>query len=258
MTEDETRAYEPDSKRSDAQRLHRLELTRLFRERPLPDDELLLNLGLFNRSSMVAKLLFLDEAYRLIKPIPGVIMEFGIWWGNNVVTFENLRAVHEPFNQTRRIIGFDTFAGYANVSSEKDIQSETIKEGAYSVSEGYKPYLDAVMQFHEQENVLGHLGKNETISGDVIDTVPQYFVDHPETIVALACFDLACYEPTKACLEALMPHLVPGSVIMFDELNNAKYPGETVAFKELMGDFKYRIRRSEYFPDRTFLTLKGK
>jgi hypothetical protein len=256
MGNEKAETYEPDSKRSEAQREHRAELVRLFQDRPMADDELLLNLGLFTRSSMVAKLLFLDEAYRLIKGIPGVIMEFGLWWGNNLVAFENLRAVHEPFNQTRRIIGFDTFTGYANISSENDIRSETIKEGAYSVSEGYKPYLDALMRFHEAENVLGNLKRNETVAGDVVATVPQYFLDHPETIVALACFDLACYEPTKTCLSAIRPHLVPGSVIMFDELNNTKYPGETVAFKEFIGGIKYDIHRSTYFPDRTFVVLR--
>src|SRR6188768_4162623 len=79
----------------------RQKLLKLFAERPLPDDELLVNLGLYIRSGALAKMLFLNELYEKIVPIPGVICEFGVWWGQSLVMFENLRAVHEPYNHTR-------------------------------------------------------------------------------------------------------------------------------------------------------------
>lgn len=80
------------------------------------DEHLMVSLGLFMRSSALTKILFVHELYSLIKDIPGVIMEFGCWWGQNLILFENLRAIYEPFNQARRIIGFDTFQGYVNFS----------------------------------------------------------------------------------------------------------------------------------------------
>ena len=42
------------------------------------------------------------------------ILEFGTRFGHNLVVFENLRAIYEPFNKTREIVGFDTFEGYKN------------------------------------------------------------------------------------------------------------------------------------------------
>jgi hypothetical protein len=103
-------------------------LYKLFAERPMPDDQLLVNLGLYMRSSALTKILFINELYEIILDIPGVIMEFGIWWGQNLILFENLRAIYEPFNRSRRIIGFDTFRGYPEIS-EKDVPSDTIKRG---------------------------------------------------------------------------------------------------------------------------------
>jgi hypothetical protein len=94
------------------------------------------------------------------------------------------------------------------------------------------------------------------VEGDVARTVPAYFRDHPETIVALAYFDLAVYEPTKACLLAIKPHLVSGSVIMLDEFNSRDYPGETVAFKEVFRDVPVTFQRSRYMTDRTFLVVR--
>src|SRR5947209_4438190 len=101
--------YAPHTRASDVQQRARQKLNQLFADRPLPDEELLLNFGLYMRSSAFAKLLFLQECYQKIVPLPGVIMVFGAWWGQDVVTLHNLRAVYEPYHYLRKVIGFDTF-----------------------------------------------------------------------------------------------------------------------------------------------------
>ena len=74
-------------------------------------------------------------------------------------------------------------------------------------------------------------------------TVPSYLKENPETIVALAYFDLDLYKPTKECLKAILPHLTKGSVLGFDEVGFHSLPGETAALKEVLGLDKYRIQR---------------
>lgn len=242
--------YTQETKSSPEKMAQREVLYRLFEERPMPDDQLLINLGLYMRSSALVKLLFLNELYEMIAPVPGVIVEFGTWWGQNLVIFEHLRAVYEPFNQNRRIIGFDTFKGYQNVGG-KDVKSDTIKEGGYTVSRGYRRYLEKLIEFHEKDNVLANVKKHSLVEGDVTRTVPRFFRENPATIVALAYFDLALYKPTLACLKALKPHLIKGSVIMFDELNSRDYPGETLAFKEVFTRGELTLKRSRFMTDRT-------
>lgn len=248
-------AYTQETKSSAAQVAHREELYRLFRERPMPDDQLLTTMGLYMRSSALAKILFVNEAYQLILNQPGVIMEFGTWWGQNLVLFENLRAIYEPFNQSRRVIGFDTFAGYQTISAQ-DRESETIKLGGYAVSQGYASYLEALIDYHEKNNVLANVKKHRIVTGNVIETAPKFFAENPETVVALAYFDMAVYEPTRVCLEALKPHLVRGSVLMLDELNSSEYPGETVAFREVFRDHRFRFQKSQFMTDRTFIIVE--
>jgi len=253
-SKDKVSGYRLESKASDSEMQFRERLYELFNQRPMPDEQFMLNLGLYMRSSMVAKLLFLNEAYQMIRNIPGVIMEFGVWWGQNLILFENLRAVYEPFNHTRRVIGFDTFSGYSSISKQ-DKESETIKAGGYSVTEGYQKYLDELLDFHEKNNVLKGVKKHLTVAGDATKTVPEYFKNHPETVVALAYLDLAIYEPTKACLQALKKQVIPGSVIVMDEFNHQDYPGATLAFKEVFGATKYEAIRSDYMTDRTFIRI---
>jgi hypothetical protein len=229
----------------------RQELNSLFQASPLPVDDLLVNLPLYMRSSTVAKLLWIDEVYRLIIDTPGIVVEFGTWWGANLALFESLRAVYEPYNYTRRIVGFDTFEGYSQPTTD-DGKTEFVGAGRFAVGMSYLDHLRALMDYHEAENPMGHIPKYELVAGDVSTTLPQFLKRRPETIIALAYFDLQLYEPTRDCLTAIQPFLVPGSVIAMDELNAVEYPGETVAFREVLHDSSYTLRRSRYLPDRSY------
>lgn len=226
-------------------------LLRLFRERPISDEELLVNLCLYMRSGALAKILFLNEMYQKIIDLPGVICEFGIWWGQSLAVFENLRAVYEPYNHTRRVIGFDTFAGYSGIG-EADKRSSTIAEGVYGVPAGYEAFLDELLSYHEEENVMSHIRKHELVKGDATVSAGRWFESNPEALVALAFFDMALYEPTKAGLEAIRPRLIKGSVIAFDEFGNKGYPGETRAALEVLGTENFEIHRSRFLPDRCY------
>lgn len=89
-----------------------------LRSSSIPDSELMDNLGLFLRRQNLARLLFMDQIYKMILDVHGVVMEFGVRWGQNISLFQNLRAIYEPFNYNHKIIGFDTFDGFPGVSSE--------------------------------------------------------------------------------------------------------------------------------------------
>jgi hypothetical protein len=246
-------AYQQQTRGSEAQIKGRQQLVQLFQQSPLPVDQLLINLGLYMRSGAFAKMLFLDEIYRQILTVPGDVIEFGTWWGQSLVTFLNLRAVHEPYSP-RKVIGFDTFAGYPK-PGEHDRLSETIKEGGYNVSDDYQEYLTRLLAYHEQENVMAHRKKFELVRGNAIETVPKFFAERPEQIVALAFFDMALYEPTKQALLSIKDRLVKGSVLALDEFNDPEYPGETEAVREVIGLRSCEFRRSKYLPDRTYAVI---
>jgi len=227
---------------SDDERAHRSEMVDLLRSAPIPNDQLLSNLGLFLESKNLARILFMDFLFRQIVPVHGVVMEFGTRWGQNVALFAALRGIYDPFNRHRKIIGFDTFEGFPEITPE-DGSSSIMHEGNLAVPEDYQSFLDTVLESHEQLNPLAHLRKFELRAGDATVELPRYLEDAPETIVALAYFDLDLYEPTRQCLEILRPRLVRGSVLGFDELNDPDSPGETLALMEVFGLDHVRLRR---------------
>ena len=172
---------------------------------------MLVNLGLYLRSTQLAKVLYSTNSTKELSHLPGIVVEFGVWWGANLALFESFRSVYEPYNWTRKVVGFDTLKGYPSIAS-KDGTSAYAKVGGYTVTEGYEEYLGRMLDAHEADNVMSHIKKYDLVKGDVLETVDGYFVDNPETIIALAYFDLALYEPTKKCLEAIRPHLMRGSI----------------------------------------------
>src|SRR5436190_1852092 len=120
----------------------------LLKSAPLPEDELLPNLGLFLSSKSLSRVLFFYEIYRKILNTHGVIMEFGVRWGQTLAILSALRGIFEPFNRHRKIIGFDTFEGFKGVS-DKDGKQGKIGEGHFSVSENYEDYLAKILSIQE-------------------------------------------------------------------------------------------------------------
>jgi hypothetical protein len=163
--------------------------------------------------------------------------------------------MYEPHNYLRKIVGFDTFAGFPAVH-EKDGVSEDVRVGGYGVTQGYERYLTELLDCHEQENPTPDMKKYELVKGDAAVELETYLRAHPETIVALAYFDLDLYEPTRRCLELLRDHVTRGTVIGFDELNMGDFPGETVALRETLGLSRYRIQRSPISGRRSFLVIE--
>lgn len=226
----------------------------LFKECPIPDFEFLSNLGLFIKRQDLSRIFVMHELYKKILDVNGIIIEFGVRWGQNLALFESFRGIYEPYNYTRKIIGFDTFSGFPSIHP-KDGYSEIIKPGAYSVTKDYDIYLEKILSFHESESPIPHIQKFQLIKGDAMIELKKYLEEHPETIVALAYFDFDLYEPTKKCLELIESHLTKGSVIGFDELNYSDYPGETLALKEVFGLNKYKIHRFNFSPSESYITI---
>jgi hypothetical protein len=216
-----------------------------FAQCPIPPKELLFNLGLFLSRQALSRILFMNELYQRIIPVHGIVAEFGVRWGQNLALFSSFRGIYEPYNFTRKIVGFDTFSGFPSVSRDDDGGDDVVRPGSYGVTGEYERYLDSVLAYHEAESPLGHIKKFELIKGDATVTFGQYLAAHPETIIALAYFDFDLYEPTKKCLELIRCHLTKGSVVGFDDLNSSTFPGETKAMKDVLGFDRFSIRRSQ-------------
>lgn len=239
---------------SEAERELRRRGTERLKRTPIPDEELLGQLGLYLPRQTLSRILFMHELYALILGVPGVVLELGVRFGQNLALWSAFRGMYEPYNHTRRLVGFDTFEGFPRVSGE-DGDAEVAAPGAYGVPEGYEDHLRELLRDHEEASPVSHLRRFELIRGDAVETVPAYLRERPETLVALAYFDFDLYEPTRAALEAIRPHLVRGSVLAFDQLNSRTFPGETRAVAEVLGLATLSLVRSQHAAQACYAVL---
>jgi hypothetical protein len=231
------------------------ELYALLKASPIPDDELLDNLGLYLNPKTLSRLLLLDHLYKQMLPTMGIIIDFGTRWGQNISVWNTLRGIYEPYNRHRKIVGFDTFEGFISLHAN-DGKSNLMKKGGLSVSKEYEKYLENLLNIQEQSNPISHIKKFELIKGDATITFEKYLKDNPHTIISLAYFDFDVYSPTKTCLDLLKDRIVKGSVVAFDELNDQDSPGETIALMESFGLKNIKLQKFNYASRVSYFIVK--
>jgi hypothetical protein len=218
-----------------------LELTRML----VAQDEFAwgANSHLTLRRQSLSRILYYDHLYQKVVGTPGVICEFGVRWGATLALLANLRGIYEPYNYSRKIVGFDTFEGFPTVHTKDGIH---VRQGAYSVWDGYEKTLAEILVLHESFSPIPHVRKFELVKGDASKTIDSWLKDNPHAIISMAIFDMDIYDPIKAVLNKILPRLTKGSILVFDELNHELFPGETVALDEVLGINNLRL---QHFPD---------
>ncbi|MAL64772.1 MAG: hypothetical protein CMF94_01575 [Candidatus Marinimicrobia bacterium] len=207
------------------------------------------SLPLFLRGSSLARIFGIQSIYKKIKTLPGSIFDVGTWRGQTAVICENLRAIYEPLNFNRRIFLFDTFKGYKGFS-KKDKKSNIYKNGTYSVGDEYANYLEKLLIEHEKSNAMGHNNsKHKIIIGDCIQTIPHFFLEHPNQVLSLVFIDINSFEPLNKVIDQLWERLVPGGILAFWQLTRGSIIAEgQVYFEKIQNKQSHKLIQSEFYP----------
>ena len=141
-------------------------------------------------------------------------------------------------------IGFDTFEGIPDIV-EKDLKgpqpSQHLKKGGFEFA--HKSLLEEAVTIFDKNRFLSHIQKIELIQGNICNSLPKYIEDNPYLVISLLHIDVDTYLPTKVALETCMPRMPRGAIIIFDEINQIPYPGETLAVIETIGISSLKIER---------------
>jgi hypothetical protein len=175
------------------------------------------------------------ELIKLIRDIPGAVVELGVCSVNGLLSLIQCHNVLQPTYGYREFYGFDTFEGFPEVH-QNDIKDIVWEKGDFK-NDSYDK-LKEIINIH---NEYYYIPTNvELIKGDVNKTVPKFVDENKHIIVSLLYLDLDIYQPTKTALKYFLPRMTKGSVIAFDELNYKSFPGETIAMMEELG-MKYKF-----------------
>jgi hypothetical protein len=205
---------------------------------------------LFARRQNVTESLAFYELYKKIVERHGAIVECGVHQGNNFILLNQLAAMFEPYNLSREIIGFDSFEGFTAISKQdgSEVTASDFSDTSYEL-------LQSLVSAHDKNRPVGHVRRATLVKGDACKTIPEFVAKNEQLMIALLILDFDLYEPTKAALEHLLPLVVKGGVVAFDELAKAKWKGETIAFKEFLKCNEVKLERFPFHHTMSYFVM---
>lgn len=154
------------------------------------------------------KMLARAEFVRMIRDVPGDIVDAGAYKGTSTIQFAHLLKTYQP-NSRSRVVSFDTFDSvFPQVRADEE-QSATDHMHTYDVN-AYDNLVSALDR-------VGLAGRVEIVRGDITETLPEFVATRPGFRIALLHCDLDVYPATLATLQAGWSRLVPGGICIFDE-----------------------------------------
>jgi len=210
-------------------------------ESPFSMVDILNNFSVYTPRQTVARFLNRYEMFKKILDVHGSILEFGVYKGAGAFSWLHYSSILEPYNISRKIYGFDTFTGFPDIS-EKDPSTHSKGDlGDASYDE-----LVKAATIHQENIAVTHVPRMEFIRGDICETLPAFLKKNPHVIAALVYIDVDIYKPTKTILEMIVKRVPKGGIIAFDELNDERDHGESIALLEEININNHQIRRN-YF-----------
>lgn len=221
-------------------------IAQIFEACPDSIETKLENFPKYVRRQQLKRFLALYEIFKMALPVKGSIVECGVFKGFGTMSWAKLSAMLEPENLTRRVYGFDTFAGFPAVSERDRTPIANVKPGEL-IADSHDELQSLIEQF-DRDRFLGHIDKVHLVKGDVVETIPAFIAEHPHLVVSLLFLDMDLFDPTVAALRHFVPRMPRGAVLAFDELDNPLWPGETLAALQEVGLRNLRLRRFDWDP----------
>lgn len=203
--------------------------------------------SLFLDRTRVQSMITRYEMYKKILEVPGDVIELGIYKGNSFSWLANLSVILEPYAINRRFIGFDTFEGFSSIDNDNDVD---MASGAIVSKNDFQDTdlgtITAALSNIDIVRPVNQINRFELVKGDIINTLPDYLSTHSWMTCAMLILDADLYKPTKVGLELVLPIMPKGGLILFDEFNYSKFPGETLALKETLKLNGLSLRKMPY------------
>jgi hypothetical protein len=205
----------------------------------------------FSRRVNITRFLAHYELYRMVSKLPGSIVELGVFKGASLMAFAHFLEIFNHGDRSRRVIGFDSFEGLGELHEKdgKPDSSHSKSQGGWR-AEGFEEDLKTMIDFFSRESFVPQSPRIQLVKGDINLSVPEFVKNNPGLRISLLHFDCDLYEPTITGLRHLVPLIVPGGIVVFDEYAITAWAGETAAVEEYFG----KDRRIEKF---SWTTLPG-
>jgi hypothetical protein len=196
--------------------------------------DVLRNYPAFIRRRELPRLLAHWELFKLIKDLPGSVVELGVYFGAGMFSFAKMLETFCPGDRSRKVYGFDTFDGYSGFTSNDGSAEHWVKDSIGKKRSNFE-LMTKLCEINNLDGFIAGVERSVIIRGDVTKTVPTFASSPNGLRISLLYFDTNLYEPTLVGLEHLYPLVVPGGVVAFNAYGIPPWEGEARAFEKYFG-----------------------
>lgn len=221
----------------------------------ISQEDLFKNFSNYTRRQDIARFLVRNELFKKIIKIKGSIIECGVHQGGGLMTFAHLSSIYEPYNYSRKIIGFDTFKGFKKFNTKKGDLDDFSKKKLFKENFDTYDNLKKCIKNFNDNRFINNKEKIILIKGDASKTIPKFLNENKHSLVSLLYLDFDVYSPTVIAISNFIKRMSKGSIIAFDQVNNPDWPGETVALLESINIQSYKLSCYSYEPNISYITL---
>ncbi|QIR39093.1 dTDP-6-deoxy-L-hexose 3-O-methyltransferase [Tolypothrix sp. PCC 7910] len=182
----------------------------------------------------MAKLIAHYEAFKMIREVPGEIVECGVFKGTSLSRFAIYRELLGTY-YSAKLIGFDVFSDeypdtkYKEDKAQRDFWIKTAGSSSISTSQ--------LKDIFEKMSIRNY----ELIAGDVLETIPEYISNNPHLKISLLNIDIDFVESTMCVLEHFYPRVSKGGIILLD--NYGAFHGDTKGVDDFLKDRNIEIKK---------------
>ena len=213
------------------------------------------NFSKYVRRQDIARFMVYHELFKKQIGIKGSVVECGVHQGGAIMIWAKISSILEPYNYHRKIIGFDIFKGFPKVS-KIDKNNKIVKKGMFSEKFNILDDIKLSIKDYDKNRFINHISKIELIKGDATKTIPQFLRKNKHLLISLLFLDFDIYKPTFIALKYFLPRMSKGAIIVFDELNNKQWPGETMALLKKFNINKHKINNFQFELNISYIILK--
>jgi len=158
--------------------------------------------------SRLGKLIYQYEIYKLIKDLPGDVLEFGVFKGNSLIRFLTFRSIIEN-NFSRKVYGFDTFKEFPSQKrkNDKKLKKDFTADAGKPIR---KNILKSILDKKKFENF-------ELVEGDVLKSLNKFLKNNPNLKISLLHLDMDVFNATNFVINKLKDRIVKNGIILIDD-----------------------------------------
>ncbi|MBF0385361.1 MAG: class I SAM-dependent methyltransferase [Candidatus Omnitrophica bacterium] len=191
----------------------------------------------------LAKFMARYELFRKILNVHGSIVECGVWNARGTMSFAQWCSIFEPYNHTRKVIGFDTFP----VDKSKKTKKKH-KLGESGLTQDSFEEISKAIELFDSNRPIGHIPKVELVKGDAVKTIPIYIKDNRHLIVSMLYLDFGAVEPTRVALDNFLTRVPKGGIIAFDNIGSWKLTDNVPSLAKKLGIPSLKLQKFDFEP----------